>query len=276
MEKYTRAVNETVAYFQDHLPWVPDVCLMLGTGLGGLAGTLKAVWAARYEEIPHFPVSTAPEHAGRLLVGLIGPSRVALFQGRFHYYEGYNSRELSFPVRVMGTLGVKTLVSCNAAGGLNLDFSPGDLMVITDHINLIPDNPLRGPNNEAWGPRFPDLSEAYSPTLRFHLLQVANKLGLTLRHGVFVAVPGPSLETPAETRFLRLIGADAVAMSLVPEVLVAAHCGMQVLGISVVANVNDPDNFQPILIEDVIAKARQAEDRLARLLAAFLKEGLHD
>jgi purine-nucleoside phosphorylase len=272
MEQYVAAVEETVSFFQRELPWAPDVCLMLGTGLGGIAQEMDVAWKASYGDIPNFPVSTSPEHAGKLIVGEIGNARVVLFQGRFHFYEGYRIRELTFPVRVMGGLGAKVLIGCNATGGLNLDFSSGDLMLITDHINLIPDNPLRGSNIDRWGPRFPDLSKTYSVTLRKKIGQVAEKLGMALREGIFVAVPGPSLETPAETRALRMIGADAVAMSLVPEVIVAVHAGMEVLGISVIANVNDPDNFQPILIEDIIAQAHKAEHRLERLLVAFLKE----
>jgi len=272
MEKYAAAVDETVNFFRRDLPWVPDICLMLGTGLGGIARAMDVAWTGLYENIPNFPVSTSPDHAGRLLAGRIGKAKVVLFQGRFHFYEGYSAKELTFPVRVMAGLGTKLLIGCNAAGGLDPDFSSGDLMLITDHINLIPDNPLRGPNKGKWGPRFPDLSRAYSSDLRKKVVQTAQELGMPLREGVFVAVPGPSLETPAETRFLRLIGADAVAMSLVPEVIVAVHSGMEVLGISVIANVNDPGNFQPILIEEVIARAHNAEHRLERLLVAFLKE----
>jgi purine-nucleoside phosphorylase len=272
MDKYITSVEESVNFLQGRLPWTPDVCLMLGTGLGGVAGTMDVAWSAPYGDIPHFPVSTAPEHAGRLVVGTAGGTRVALFQGRFHYYEGYTTRELTFPVRVMAGLGTHVLIGCNVAGGLNLDFSSGDLMLITDHINMIPDNPLRGANPSAWGLRFPDLSGAYSRELRGIMRAVAGRIGITLQDGVFVAVPGPSLETPAETRFLRMIGADAVAMSLVPEVIVARHAGMEVLGISVIANINDPDNFRPILIEDVIEQAKKAEKRLEDLLLAFLGE----
>ena len=272
MEQYVAAVEETVSFFQTELPWTPEIFLMVGTGLGGIAQAMDVAWTGFYGDIPNFPVSTSPEHAGKLLVGKIGNARVALFQGRFHFYEGYRTRELTFPVRVMAGLGAKVLIGCNAAGGLNLDFSSGDLMLITDHINLIPDNPLRGSNIDRWGPRFPDLSEVYSIVLREKIVQVAENLGMALREGIFVAVPGPSLETPAETRVLRMIGADAVAMSLVPEVIVAVHAGMEVLGISVIANVNDPDNFQPILIEDIIAQAHKAGRRLERLLVAFLKE----
>jgi len=272
MDHHVRDVEETALFLQKHLPWSPQVCLMLGTGLGGVVKAMDVVWSSAYGDIPHFPVSTAPEHAGRLLVGKVGNIRVALFQGRFHYYEGYSARELALPVRVMARLGVRCLIGCNAAGGLNLGFAAGDLMLIRDHINLIPDNPLRGPNADAWGPRFPDLSRVYSAEMRAALLDLSRRLAITLREGVFVAVPGPSLETPAETRYLRMIGADAVAMSLVPEVIAAAHSGMKVVGVSVIANVNDPDNFRPIRIEEVVDQAKRAQGRLERLLMAFLEE----
>ncbi len=272
MREEMTKIDETVEFFDQVLPYAPEVCLMLGTGLGGVARELDLAWSASYGEIPNFPLSTAPEHAGRLLVGRVGSTRVALFQGRFHYYEGYSARQLAFPVRVMSRIGAGTFIGCNAAGGLELSFSSGDIMVIRDHINLIPDNPLRGPNLDPLGERFPDMSRAYSPRLAEAFLSVAGAMGVQLREGVFVAVPGPSLETPAETRFLRNSGAHAVAMSLVPEVIAAVHCGMDVLGLSVIANVNDPDNFRPILIEDVVEQASRAQDRLARLLVAFLKE----
>jgi len=272
MEDFVSAVKNSAAFLNKELPLKPDICLMLGTGLGGFSQNVKILWECPYSEIPSFPISTAPEHAGRLIVGKLGPNNIAVFQGRFHYYEGYSTRQLTLPVRVMGLLGARCLIGCNAAGGLNLDFSSGDLMLIKDHINLIPDNPLRGKNIDEWGPRFPDLSQAYSPRLRKKLFEAANRLSFTLQQGIFVAVPGPSLETPAETRFLRNIGADAVAMSLVPEVIVAIHAGMEVCGISVIANVNDPDNFQPILIEDVVEQASKAEKNLAMVLIEAMKE----
>ncbi len=271
-EGFPARVEEAVSHLRMRLPRTPDVCIMLGTGLGGVADALHEPWTAAYSDIPHFPASTSPSHAGRLLVGTIGHLCVAVFQGRFHYYEGYGTRELTLPIRVMSLLGARVLIGCNAAGGLNPAFSSGDIMLVSDHINLIPDNPLRGPNVEEWGLRFPDLSRAYSKRLRAGIRLTADRLGIGLREGVYVAVPGPSLETPAETRFLRLIGADAVAMSLVPEVVVAVHAGMEVLGISVIANVNDPDAFQPIRIEDVVANAGKAEAVLSRLIVRFLEE----
>jgi purine-nucleoside phosphorylase len=272
MDSYRNKVEEALKFLEKRLPFRPTVTIMLGTGLGGLAEAMEVDLSMPYTDIPNFPVSTAPEHAGNLLVGRVGGTRCALFQGRFHYYEGYSTRKLTLPVRVMSLAGSKVLVACNASGGLNLNFEAGDLMLIRDHINLIPDNPLRGENVDDWGPRFPDLSHAYSQELRQLARSVGGSFGILLREGVFVCVPGPSLETPAETRYLRLIGADAVAMSLVPEVIVARHAGMDVLGISVIANVNDPDNFRPILIEDVVAQARKTEKNLERLLQGLLME----
>ena len=272
MRSYRKKVEGALAFLEKRLPFAPSVTIMLGTGLGGLVGAMDVKLSLSYEEIPDFPVSTAPEQEGNLLVGRIGGTRCAVFQGRFHHYEGYSAKKLTLPVRVMALSGSRVLIACNAAGGLNLNFASGELMLIRDHINLIPDNPLRGKNIEAWGPRFPDLSDAYSRELRRLARSVAGSCGILMREGVFVCVPGPSLETPAETSFLRLIGADAVAMSLVPEVIVARHAGMEVLGISVIANVNDPDNFRPILIEDVVAQAQKTEKNLEKLLQGFLME----
>ena len=271
MNDFNAKLDNTARFLRERLPRLPDTCIMLGTGLGGVAAAMDVMWEAPYDQVPDFPVSTAPDHAGRLLVGEIGGHVTALFQGRFHYYEGYSTREIAFPVQVMASLGVKTLVGCNAAGGLNLFFTSGDIMLIEDHINFIPENPLRGPNLDSLGERFPDMSRAWTPELRLRMKRVAEQEGIRLRKGVFAAVPGPSLETPAETRFLSMAGADAVAMSLVPEVIAAVHAGMDVLGLSIIANVNDPDNFEPILIEDVIEQAGLAEKRLERLLVAFLR-----
>ena len=272
MDEYVGKVRECRDFFKSRLPWTPDVCIELGTGLGELAEAMDVCWSSTYEDIPHFPFSTSPSHQGKLIVGNMGKARVAFFQGRFHYYEGYSLKEVTFPIRVFSTMGAKMLIACNAAGGLNPGFSSGDIMVIKDHINLIPDNPLRGANIDEWGVRFPDLSTAYTKELRERFLSIAENLGMELKQGTFVAIPGPSLETPAETRFLRLIGADAVAMSLVPEVIAAVHAGMKVLGLSVIANVNDPDNFVPILIEDVVTQAQRAQGELQRLIAAFIKD----
>ena len=265
-------INASLAYFKREIPLMPDVCLMLGTGLGGVAKAMDIAWSKEFKDIPNFPVSTSPAHAGRLLAGTINGTKTALFQGRFHYYEGYSASALALPVQVVALLGAKLLIACNAAGGLNPAFSSGDIMLIKDHINFIPDNPLRGTNIDAIGPRFPDMSQTYNKDTRRKVMKLAGELGIALKEGVFAAVSGPSLETPAETRFLRMAGADAVAMSLVPEVIAAAHAGMTIVGLSVIANVNDPDNFRPILIEDVIEQAGRAEGRLEQLIVSILKE----
>ncbi len=272
MEDYTRAVRSATTFIKNKCDIRPSAGIILGTGLGGLAKRLESSVKINYSEIPHFPQSTSPSHKGCLHAGQISGVPVCIFQGRFHFYEGYSAREVAFPVRVMAEMGAKILVTSNASGGLNPEFSPGDLMIIKDHINLIPDNPLRGPNESSWGERFPDMSRAYSKSLITIAQKAARRINIPIREGVFVAVPGPSLETPAETRFLRMIGADAVAMSLVPEVIAAVHARMKVLGISVVANVNNPDDFQPILLGDVIEMAQKAETNLANLIETVLED----
>jgi len=271
MTRYREQVEEAVAFLRDRIVEPPEVLIQLGTGLGDLAGAMEHPITIAYGSIPHFPRSTVASHAGNLVVGWLAGKRTAILQGRFHYYEGYSAREVAFPVRVLSLLGVRTAIITNASGGLNPAFSPGTLMIFADHINLLGDNPLRGPNIEAWGERFPDLSTPYDPQLRQLALDSAERLGQdAVTSGTYVCIPGPSLETPAETRFLRLIGADAVGMSSVPEILVALHGGLRVLGLSVVANVNDPDNFQAILLDDIIAAARRAEPRLQQLILEIL------
>ena len=273
MDEYRHRVEEAVNFLNDRITAKPEIILILGTGLGGLADHIQNQQSFGYEEIPHFPRSTVTSHAGNLIFGTLGTKRVAALQGRFHYYEGYSARELTFPVRVLALLGAETMLVSNAAGGLNPAYGAGSLMVIRDHINLIPDNPLRGRNIDAWGPRFPDLSAAYDRQLINQTLACAKKLGIErMESGVYVAIPGPSLETPAETRHLRQIGADAVGMSTVPEVIVANHAGIKVLGISVVSNVNDPDNQQPILLEEIISQTEKTAAQLVRLLLELFRE----
>jgi purine-nucleoside phosphorylase len=268
---YRTRVEEAVAFLRTCLGDPPEICLILGTGLGGLADRVQAPWAMSFKEIPNFPVSTTPGHAGRLVCGQLSGRRVAVLQGRLHHYEGYAAREITLPLRVLTRLGCATLVAVNAGGGLNPAFRPGTLMLIRDHLNFIPDNPLRGPNVEEWGPRFPDLSRPYDHRLIELALEEARKLGMAeVVPGVYAAVPGPSLETPAETRFLRRNGADAVGMSTVPEVIVARQAGLRVLAISVIGNVNDPEDFQPILIEEVLDAMAGAAAGLERLLLAVL------
>ncbi len=252
--------------------FVPEIILTLGTGLSSIGERIRAFKVWEYKEIPNFPVSTVETHKGRLIFGELEDKKVAVLQGRFHYYEGYSAKEVTFPLRVLAQFKPEIYIVSNSAGGLNLEFSPGDLMLIRDHINLIPDNPLRGKNYEEWGERFPDMSQAYDPYLRKLFKEIAENEGEKVQEGVYVGVPGPSLETPAETRFLRMIGADAVGMSTTLEVIVAVHAGLKVLGISVISNVNDPDNFKPILFSEVVHQSRKAEKRLEKLVRLFLRE----
>ncbi len=269
---YREQVNDTVSFLEEKLPGTPEVVIILGTGLGALADALENPMSLDYEDIPHFPRSTVTSHAGRLLFGELAGKQVAVLQGRFHYYEGYSTRQITFPLRVLSLLGARFLVVSNAAGGLDPSFRPGTLMVIEDHINFIPENPLRGTNIEEWGPRFPDLSQVYDRSLQELAQQCGEELNIDrLASGVYVAIAGPSLETPAETRYLRNCGADAVGMSTVPEVIVAVHAGLRTLGIAMVANVNDPDNFQPILIDDILVEAKKAEGDFVRLIAEVVR-----
>lgn len=271
--EHQRQVEAAVAFLRQHIVEPPQVLIQLGTGLGELAKAMQGAITLAYEEIPHFPRSTVSSHAGNLVIGRLAGKRTAILQGRFHSYEGYTAREVAFPIRALALLGVQTAIITNASGGLNPAFHPGTLMIFDDHINLLGDNPLRGPNIDAWGPRFPDLSTPYAPELRQLALSLAQRLGLAeTTSGTYVCIPGPILETPAETRYLRMIGADAVGMSSVPEILVALHAGMRVLGLSVVANVNDPDHFKPILLEEIIASAKRAEPRLQQLIIHILAE----
>ena len=273
MESFKQRVDEAVRFLRDRMPEAPEIVLVLGTGLSGLGKRIDSPVILPYAEIPNFPKATVASHAGNLIFGRLRGKPVAVLQGRFHYYEGYSARELTMPIRVLSLIGAKTLIVSNSAGGLNPAFAPGTVMVVRDHLNLIPDNPLRGPNVDAWGPRFPDLSAPYDRRLIDTALACAAKEQIDrVFTGVYAAIPGPSLETPAETRYLRQCGADGVGMSTVPEVIVAIHAGMRVLGLSVVANVNDPDNLKPILLEEIIEETRRAEDRLSRLLLAIFPE----
>jgi purine-nucleoside phosphorylase len=269
---YKNKVETTVSFLKARIKKKPAVVIILGTGLGGLNESMDVDTLLPYKEIPGFPCSTVPGHLGNLIFGSLSGKSVAVLQGRFHFYEGYSTRELTFPLRVLSLLGAEILIVTNAAGGLNPAYCPGTIMVIRDHLNFIGENPLRGPNVDKWGPRFPDLSEPYDRNLIETAVQCAEKLHLdNVTTGVYVAIPGPSLETPAETSFLRGAGADGVGMSSVPEVIVARHAGMRVLGLSAVANVNDPDNFIPILLDDIIKAAREIEPAMQKLIKEVLR-----
>jgi purine-nucleoside phosphorylase len=263
-------VQDAVEAVRRRSALAPDVGIILGTGLGGLAREIAVETEVPYGDIPGFPLSTVETHAGKLLLGRLGGRTVVAMQGRFHRYEGYDLRQVTFPVRVLHALGARTLVVSNACGGMNPLWAPGDLVLISDHINLLGDNPLVGPNDDRMGPRFPDMSAPYDPELRALARNTALELGIVLREGVYVAVPGPNLETRAEYRMLRAIGADVVGMSTVPEVIVANHQGMRTLGISIITDQCLPDALEPAEIGRIIATATRAEPELTRLITTVV------
>jgi purine-nucleoside phosphorylase len=259
-------INDAVRYIRTKTQTQPTVGIILGTGLGGLVHEIQIETIIDYGEIPHFPLSTVESHKGKLIFGTLGGKKVVAMQGRFHYYEGYTMQQVTFPVRVMKFLGITTLLISNAAGGMNPLFEKGDVMLITDHINLLGDNPLIGPNDEELGPRFPDMSEPYSKTLSLLAEQVAIDLGIRLQKGVFVAVTGPNLETRAEYRFLRGIGADVVGMSTVPEAIVAVHMSLRTLGFSIITDECFPDALKPAELNEIIKVANAAEPKLTAIM----------
>jgi purine-nucleoside phosphorylase len=261
-----RQIDEAVAFLRGRTPLVPEVGVILGTGLGTLAEGLTAETRVSYKDIPHFAASTVESHKGELVFGKLGGRPAVVMSGRVHFYEGYTMRQVSFPVRVMQALGAKTLIVSNACGGMNPLFDAGDIMLVTDHINLMGDNPLIGPNDETLGPRFPDMSQPYDRALLKLAEDVALEEKLKVQKGVFVAVAGPNLETAAEYRFLRGIGADVVGMSLIPENLVAVHGGMRVLAFAVVTDLCLADALEPVDIPKILAVAAQAAPRLDRLV----------
>ncbi|MDR3090229.1 MAG: purine-nucleoside phosphorylase [Desulfobulbaceae bacterium] len=270
--RYQSQVAAALVFLKTRLPFTPEIVIQLGTGLGGFAASVEALLRLPYGEIPGFPQTTVASHHGNLVAANLRGKNIVILQGRFHFYEGYATREVALPVRVLSLLGAKTLIITNASGGLNPQLQPGAIMLVRDHLFLLGDNPLRGPHVEAWGPRFPDMSEVYSKKLRDIAQYAAKRADLAaLPEGVYACVAGPSLETPAETRWLRQSGADAVGMSSAPEAIVARQAGMRILALSVISNVNDPDNFQPILIEDIVAAGEQAGEKLRRLIFATVE-----
>lgn len=266
MSELRKKIDETVSFLRTQTQMQPSVGIILGTGLGGLVKEIRIETVADYGDIPHFPVSTVESHKGKLIFGTLGGKKIVAMQGRFHFYEGYSMRQVTFPIRVMKFLGVRTLLISNAAGGMNPLFTKGDIVLITDHINLLGDNPLIGTNDEEFGPRFPDMSEPYSRELISLAEHVAHDLKIGLQKGVFVAMTGPTLETRAEYRFLRTIGADVVGMSTVPEVIVAVHQSMRVLGFSIMTDECFPDALKPVSLQEVIAVANAAEPKLTALM----------
>ena len=271
MDQYDQ-IQEAAAAIRAKWAGQPQVGIILGTGLGGLVEEIQAEASFPYGEIPHFPPSTAPSHKGRLVCGKLAGKTVVAMEGRFHFYEGYSLQQITLPVRVMKALGCEILVVSNACGGMNPQYAKGDIMLIEDHINLLGDNPLIGPNDDRLGPRFPDMCYPYDR----ELLALAQRLALdekiVCHKGVFVAVPGPNLETRAEYRFLRSIGADVVGMSTVPEVIVGVHCGMRNVGFSIITDMCLPDALEPAKLEDIIAAANAAEKKLRVLVRRLVQE----
>ena len=271
MSDLINKINETVDVIRKFTKEEYPVGIILGTGLGGLVKEIDVKHEIEYEDLPHFPLSTVESHHGKLIFGTINSKNVVAMQGRFHYYEGYSMKQITYPVRVMKFLGVKTLLVSNACGGMNSVYKRGDIMLMSDHINLLGDNPLIGKNEDDLGPRFPDMSEPYSK----ELIEIAEELALEnkikVQKGVYVAVPGPNLETKAEYRFLKAIGADVVGMSTIPENIVAVHMGMKVLGISIVTDECFPDSLKPVNVEEIIATAMEAEPKMTLIMKEVIK-----
>lgn len=265
-------IQESVAAVRRVIPQPPDVAVILGTGLGRVGEHVAQPRRILYQDIPHFPASTVESHKGELVVGTIGTKVVAAMEGRFHCYEGYSMAQVTYPVRVLRALGAKILIVSNACGGMNPAYQLGDLMLISDHINLMGDNPLIGPNDDRLGLRFPDMSAPYDPALLALAARIAQAEGIPVRQGVYVGVAGPNLETRAEYRFLRTIGADVVGMSTVPEVIVGVHTGFRILGISCVTDRCIPETLKPVSIEEVIRVAQAAEPKITRLITEVIKQ----
>jgi purine-nucleoside phosphorylase len=266
-----RRLTETGNYLMRIVrPW-PELGIIAGTGLGDLAAGIEVKGTLPYGVIPHFPVSTVPGHQGQLVWGTLEGTNVLIFQGRFHLYEGYDAHEVTFPLRVAARCGLRFLVLTNAAGGLDPAFRPGDIMLITDQINLMGENPLVGPHDPEWGERFPDMSAVYDAELQALAVSQAAALGIELRRGVYAGVGGPSLETPAETRFYRLVGATAVGMSTVQEAIAGVQAGLRLLGLSIITNVNIPEQMRKIALEDVLRVAAQTAPRVSLLLHGMIR-----
>lgn len=264
-------INQTADYLRSRVTDMPRTAIILGTGLGALVDYIDDKLYIPYSEIPNFPVSTVEGHSGNLIFGTLGGKRVIAMQGRFHYYEGYDMKQVTFPVRVFKALGVDTLFVSNAAGGMNKEFRVGDVMVITDHINLFPENPLRGRNYNELGPRFPAMTEAYSHALVAEADKIAAEKGIRLMHGVYVGTPGPTFETPAEYEYFRIIGGDAVGMSTVPEVIVAAHASMRVFGVSVITDLGGKDITEVPTHEEVQKAAEKAQPNVVEIMRELVK-----
>lgn len=271
MNDYNTMVAQCTAFLKKKIDAPPVVGIMTGTGLGESVATLKSKTIINYENIPHFPLSTVHSHTGQLNYGYIGGKSALVLKGRFHLYEGYQPDQITFPIRIMQSLGVRYLILTNASGGLNLSYSAGDIMLIRDHINLTGENPLVGPNNDGWGLRFPDMTHAYNREITAIALKYADQTGIPVHQGIYVGLKGPSLETPAEMRYLRTIGADAVGFSTVMEAIAGVHAGMHILGISTITNINDPDHLKPATMEAIVKVAQKAAGQISGMIERVVK-----
>ena len=265
-------IKQTADYLKDRIGEIPNTAIILGTGLGELANEIEDKTDIPYTEIPNFPVSTVEGHSGKLIIGTLGGKKVLAMQGRFHYYEGYTMKEVTFPIRVFQALNIEYLFVSNAAGGMNSSFDVGDIMLIEDHINLFPEHPLHGKNYKELGTRFPDMSEAYNKELRLKAMEIANKKNIKLQHGVYVGLTGPTFETPAEYNYLRIIGGDAVGMSTVPEVIVANHAGMKVLAFSIITDLGVIGKIVEVSHEEVQIAAKIAQPKMAEIMRTIVQE----
>ena len=271
MKTHIQKVTETANFIKKNITQMPQTVIMAGTGLGDITENINIQYSFDYNDIPNFPSATVESHNGRLIFGNLNSRNVVVMQGRFHLYEGYSPVEITFPIRVMQELKVQQLIVTNAAGGLNLSYSEGDIMVIRDHINLTGKNPLVGPNENNWGKRFPDMINAYDEELQESAILSGNKNGISTRKGIYAGLTGPSLETPAEMKFLKTIGADAVGFSTIQEVIAGVHAGMKILGLSVITNINDPEHPVPATVESVIKVAGDAAPKVNRIIFDVLE-----
>jgi purine-nucleoside phosphorylase len=265
-------ITETAAFLKEKTNFIPDTGIILGTGLGGLVKEINILHSISYEQIPYFPVSTVEGHSGKLIFGTLGGKNVVAMQGRFHFYEGYDMKEITFPVRVMKFLGIKRLFVSNASGGVNPAFEIGDLMIITDHINLFPTNPLIGTNYAELGPRFPDMSDAYDKEMIDKATEIANKNSIKLQQGVYAGLSGPCLETPAEYTYIRNIGGDTVGMSTVPEVIAARHMGLPCFAISIITDLGVPGKIVKVTHEDVQRVAEKSEPKMTMIMKELISQ----
>lgn len=268
---YRKEVEECLSLLREKIENTPEIGILAGTGLGDCTNSVKKRFEINYSDIPGFPVSTVESHDGKLVFGELSSQNVVIMQGRFHLYEGYTPKEITFPIRVMQMLGVKTLIVTNASGGLNLSFDEGDIMVITDHLNLTGQNPLTGVNHERWGLRFPDMIGAYNKRLSDSAYSLGKKAGLPVKKGVYAGLPGPSLETPAEMRYLKIIGGDAVGFSTIHEVICGVHAGMKIVGLSVIANINNPDDPLPATMESVVSVMQGSAPKVEKLISLIIE-----